>query len=115
VGFPLFAVRDDEPLATSQETAGSLCGGARRELGGPKSLPSGISGQRLITSMTTQNLDSLITVKNSLIAQSNSLFSAKNSLFGFLGNSLVSHWDSLPIFYWFAAWQGLTMEIPGIM
>ena len=42
--------------------------------------------------MTTENPDSLITVKNSLIAQSNSLFNAKNSLFGFLGNSLLSHW-----------------------
>jgi hypothetical protein len=64
--------------------------------------------------MTTQNPDSLITVRNSLIAQSNSLFSAKNSLFGFLGNTLVSHCGSLPIFYWFAAWQGLTMKIPCI-
>jgi hypothetical protein len=32
--------------------------------------------RRLITSMTTENPDSLITVKNSLIAQSNSLFNA---------------------------------------
>ena len=26
VGFPLFVARDDEPLATSQATAGSRCG-----------------------------------------------------------------------------------------
>jgi hypothetical protein len=56
------------------------CPARRRERGGRKSPPSGASGQRtqrrLITSMTTENPDTLITVKNSLIAQSNSLFNA---------------------------------------
>jgi hypothetical protein len=55
------------------------CPARRCELGGPKSLPQGFlvsDKRRLITSMTTQNPDSLITVKNSLIAQSNSLFNA---------------------------------------
>jgi hypothetical protein len=55
------------------------CPARRRELGGPKSPPSGVSGQRqtpAFTSMTTENPDSLITIKNSLIAQSNSLFNA---------------------------------------
>jgi hypothetical protein len=64
--------------------------------------------------MTTENPDSLITVKNSLIAQSNSCSTPKNSLSGFLGNFLVSHCGSLPIFYCFPAWQGLTMKIPCI-
>ena len=55
------------------------CPARRRKLGGRNRPPSGVSGQRkrrLITSMTTENPDSLITVKNSLIAQSNSLFNA---------------------------------------
>jgi hypothetical protein len=46
---------------------------------GPKSPPQGFpvsDKRRLITSMTTENPDSLITVKNSLIAQPNSLFNA---------------------------------------
>jgi hypothetical protein len=51
----------------------------RRELGGRNRPPQGFlvsDKRRLITSMTTENPDSLITVKNSLIAQSNSLFNA---------------------------------------
>jgi hypothetical protein len=77
----------------------------RRELGGPK-LPPGFLvsyKRRLITSMTTEIANSLITIKNSLIAQFNSLFNATISLFGFLGNFLLSHCDSLPIFYRFPA------------
>jgi hypothetical protein len=90
---------------------------ARRTPRGPKSPPQGFlvsDKRRLITSMTTENPDSLITVKNSLIAQSNSCSTPKNSLSGFLGNFLVSHCGSLPIFYCFPAWQGLTMKIPCI-
>jgi hypothetical protein len=56
------------------------CPAHPREFGGPKiALPQGFlvsDKRRLITSMTAQNPDSLITVKNSLIAQSNSLFNA---------------------------------------
>jgi hypothetical protein len=63
--------------------------------------------------MTTEFANSLITVRNSLIAQCNSLFNAKNSLFAFLGNLLVSRWGSLPIFYFFPAWQGLTDQVTG--
>ena len=91
-----------------------LPGTPLRTRGSEIALPQGFlvsDKRRLITSMTTQNPDSMITVKNSLIAQSNSLFNAKNSLFGFLGNFLVSHCSSLPIFYCFPAWQGLTMKI----
>ena len=58
------------------------CPARRRELAGPKiALPQSFlvsDKRRLFTSMTTQNPDSLITVKNSLIAQSNSLINAEN-------------------------------------
>jgi hypothetical protein len=48
-------------------------------------------------------------VSSALFESAAFLFNAKDSLFGFLGNFLVTHCGSLPIFYCFPAWQGLTM------